>query len=502
MTAFQPIYTSAKIRDLERAAPTALGPLMARAGEVAAQHARRMLGADPQRPGRSVLVIAGPGNNGGDAFEVAVHLKASYFRVTVVFLGQRERLPEDAKRACGKWEAAGGDVVPDIPERQRWDLVIDGLFGIGLTRALEGPHAALVAGINVLGHAGVPVLALDIPSGVNSDTGAVMGCAVRATDTVTFIALKPGLLTLDGPDHCGRLHCDSLGIKPLALVAPPGELLDASVRNVLAPRPRNFHKGDAGEVAVIGGAEGMLGAALLAGRAAIRTGAGKVYLGLLAADAPACDPLQPELMLRRPAEALAGASVILAGPGMGQAGAAIAALRSALASGKPLVLDADALNLIAGSASLAELTAKRRAPTLMTPHPAEAARLLDVPTAEVQRDRIAAACTIASRYNSFVVLKGNGSILAAPADSGAVPRWWINPTGNPGMASAGMGDALAGILASLVAQHLQPLAALQLAVWVHGAAADQRLTQGDGPLGITASDVIDAARRLLNQHSA
>jgi hydroxyethylthiazole kinase-like uncharacterized protein yjeF len=511
MKSFAPIYTASGIHALEHAAPAESGSLMARAGAVAAAHARRMLVADPQRPGRSVLIVAGPGNNGGDAFEVAVHLKASYFHVTVVFAGDpemgRDRLPEDARRAFDKWKAIGGSVTTDMPHAQRWDLVIDGLFGIGLTRALEGRHAAMVAAINALRERGVPVLALDIPSGINGDTGAAMGCAVRATETISFIALKPGLLTLDGPDHCGRLHCDTLGLAPAALLASPGALLDASVRDALAPRLRNFHKGNAGAVAVIGGAEGMLGAAFLAGRAAIKTGAGKVYLGLLApadhagAGAHAFDPLQPELMLRRPADAMAAANVILAGPGMGPSGAAFSALRTALAADCPLVLDADALNLMAGSTALTDLAARRHAPTLLTPHPAEAARLLAVSTAEVQRDRIAAACAMADRYNSCVVLKGNGSILAAPDRTGLQPRWWINATGNPGMASAGMGDALAGIAASLLAQGMPAPAALQLAVWVHGAAADALAARGDGPVGITASEVIDAARRVLNHAS-
>ncbi|MBM3347089.1 MAG: NAD(P)H-hydrate dehydratase [Betaproteobacteria bacterium] len=509
MNRLAPIYTAAGIRAIEQAAPVEYGSLMSRAGEVAAAHARRMLEADPQRPGRSVLVVAGPGNNGGDAFEVAVHLKAAYFRVAVVFAGDPDKAaesqPADARRALAKWQAAGGGVAADVPRSQRWDLVIDGLFGIGLTRVLEGRHAGLVAAMNAIAEQGVPVLALDVPSGINGDTGAVMGCAVRATATISFIALKPGLLTLGGPDHCGRLHCDTLGLAPANLLAPPGALLDTSVRDLLPPRPRSFHKGNAGAVAVIGGAEGMVGAAFLAGRAAIKTGAGKVYLGLLAAAehpgaaAPAFDPLQPELMLRRPADAMATAGVIVAGPGMGQSGAAFSALRAALATECPLVLDADALNLMAGSIALAEHATRRHAPTLLTPHPAEAARLLAVGTADVQRDRIAAACAMADRYNSCVVLKGNGSILAAPAGTGPRPRWWINATGNPGMASAGMGDVLAGIAASLLAQGMRAQAALQLAVWAHGAAADALAARGDGPVGITASEVIDVARRMLNR---
>ena len=500
MTTYAPIHTVATIRELEDAAPAELRPLMDRAGAAAARHALRMLGVDPQRPGHRVLVLAGPGNNGGDAFEVAVHLKAAYCNVTVLFTGTREKLPEDALRARGKWEAASGvaltDTTDDALSGSRFDLVVDGLFGIGLARPLDGRHAELVGRINAM-H--VPVLALDIPSGIHGDTGAVMGCAIRATETVTFIALKAGLLTLDGPDHCGAVHVETLGLDVPSMLTPPGEWLDAGVREVLTPRPRNFHKGNAGEVAIIGGASGMTGAAFIAGRAAIRTGAGKVFLGLTGEDAPALDLLQPELMMRTPSSAIAEASVVVAGPGMGAS--SLAVIRAAIAADKPLVLDADALNLIGAHPPLADATAQRKAPTLMTPHPAEAARLLGTSTADVQRHRVTAARALAERYRAFVVLKGNGSVVARPGTAGdGRTHWWINASGNPGMASAGMGDALAGIAGSLLAQGLPPLEALQLSVWLHGAAADALAARGEGPLGITASDVIDESRRILNAH--
>ena len=498
MTPYAPIHTAATIRELENAAPPELRSLMDRAGAAAARHALRMLGANPQRPGHRVLILAGPGNNGGDAFEVAVHLKAAYCDVTVLFTGSRDKLPGDARRALGKWEAAGGTVLADVdaalPAKAAFDLIVDGLFGIGLARPLDGPHAALVGRINAMA---APILALDIPSGIHGDTGAVMGCAVRATETVTFISRKAGLLTLDGPDHCGRLHVETLGLDVRALLTPPGEWLDGGSRRALAARPRNFHKGNAGGVAIIGGASGMTGAAFLAGRAAIRTGAGKVFLGLIGEDAPALDLLQPELMMRSTSLAIAEAGVVVAGPGMGAS--SLAAIRSSVAADKPLVLDADALNLIGAHPALADATAKRSAPTLMTPHPAEAARLLGSTTADVQRDRIAATRAIAERYCAFVVLKGNGSVIARPGTAGdGRTHWWINSSGNPGMASAGMGDALAGIAGSLLAQGMAPLEALQLAVWLHGAAADALAAKGEGPLGITASDVIDEARRLIN----
>jgi hydroxyethylthiazole kinase-like uncharacterized protein yjeF len=463
---------------------------MERAGAAAAEYARSLCGDTAKR----VLVVAGPGNNGGDAFEVAAQLKRWFFRVSVVFSGERAKLSQDALAALAKWEAAGGGLEKDIPPDTRFDLAVDGLFGIGLTRALAGAHAALVGKLNALGAA---ILSLDIPSGINADTGAVMGCAVRASHTLAFIAHKPGLLTLDGPDHCGELKLETLGLDPAGLLEPEGMLLDAEVlAHALAPRPRNFHKGRAGSVGVLGGAAGMVGAAVIAGRAALKCGAGRVYLGLLTPRLPCADTAQPELMLRKPAALLEKdlVNVLVAGPGMGKSEAAAASLRAALKSPVQLVLDADALNMIAASRALAALLAKRKAAAILTPHPAEAARLLGATTAGVQVDRVASAKAIAQRYRGLVVLKGNGSVIAAPDG-----KFWINPSGNPGMASAGMGDALSGMIAALIAQGAQPLHALLAGVYLHGAAADALVASGTGPIGITASEVIDRARALLNR---
>jgi hydroxyethylthiazole kinase-like uncharacterized protein yjeF len=326
-----------------------------------------------------------------------------------------------------------------------------------------------------------------------------MGCAVRASHTITFIAHKPGLLTLDGPDHCGELILDTLGIDPAQLLEPEGRLLDSHIlAGAIAPRPRNFHKGQAGSVGVLGGAAGMVGAAVIAGRAALKCGAGRVYLGLLTSRPPYVDYAQPELMLRRPAELLETglASVLVAGPGMGKSPSARKLLRAALAAPVPIVLDADALNLIAANRPLASALGKRDAPAIMTPHPAEAARLLGETPRQVQADRVASARTIAQRYRSLVVLKGNGSVIAAP--DGA---FWINASGNPGMASAGMGDALSGMVAALCAQGAEPLRALLAGTYLHGAAADALVAAGSGPVGITASEIVDRARALLNRRA-
>jgi hydroxyethylthiazole kinase-like uncharacterized protein yjeF len=267
------------------------------------------------------------------------------------------------------------------------------------------------------------------------------------------------------------------------------------VTAALKPRPPDCHKGMLGSVGIIGGAATMTGAALLAGRAALKCGAGRVYIALLTEDAPCVDIQQPELMLRSPAQLfeLKQLSTLVIGPGLGQTSVAMHWLQQALASDIPLVLDADALNLIATHAGLAESLQTRIATSILTPHPAEAARLLGCDADTVQRDRVGTALTLAKRFHSIVVLKGAGSICALTELS-----WFINPTGNPSLSSAGMGDVLSGMIAALIAQQLSPQQATLLGVYLHGAAADHLVQQGMGPIGLTASEVMDAARQVLN----
>ena len=447
-----PIYTTADIRRVEQAAGNV--PLMERAGAAAAELAAA-LASDKSK---DVLVLAGPGNNGGDARIAAKLLAERFFRVTVA-----DRLP------------------PPKP----WALVIDGLFGIGLTRPIEGDYANLVEYAN---QQTCPVLAIDVPSGIQSDSGRVMGCAVRATHTITFIALKPGLLTLDGPDHCGEISVDELGLQlppASAWIAEP-----ALFKGVLKPRPRNFHKGMAGSLAIIGGAAGMTGAALLAGRAALKLGAGRVYVGFLEESSLTVDPLASELMMRHPDDALGeDLDALVIGPGLGQGERAETLVGAALASDIPCVLDADALNLVSENTDLRKACAHRSAETLLTPHPAEAARLLGSTVATVQEDRVKAARLLAENLNAHTVLKGNGSILVARDG-----HWFINTSGNPGMASAGMGDILAGMLGALLAQRYSGETALVLGVHLHGAAADAL----GGLVGLTAGELIDPSRRIWN----
>lgn len=489
-----PVYLRDEILGLERdARPLALDvPLMERAGLAVAEQARAMMDDKARR----ILLVAGPGNNGGDAFVAARHLKQWWFDVAVLFAGEAEKLPGDAQAAFSRWRDAGGKVISDFPDPPQAGLIVDGLFGIGLRRPIEGKHAEVVRRVNA---ASRPVLSIDIPSGLDANTGAVLGHAIRARQTITFLGLKAGLLTLDGPDYAGEIHLDELGVAGFASTSTKGTLIpDSIVHTVLAPRQGNSHKGSYGTVGIIGGAPGMVGAALLAGRAALRLGAGKVRVGLLA-DGPEVDALQPELMLRPVQDVLHGEDLdcIACGPGLGQSQAAAHALAAAIAKPLPLVLDADALNLLATDTSQAQALAARQAPTLLTPHPAEAGRLLGIATRNVQDDRIAAAVEIARRTRAAVVLKGNGSICAFPDG-----KWAINTSGNPGMASAGMGDVLTGILAALLAQGAEPAEALLAGVHLHGRAADRLVDTGVGPVGMTASELIDAARACLNSGQA
>lgn len=490
-----PVYTTEGIRRIEALAAAShdAPALMERAGLAAAELARELAGDS----GRPIVIFAGPGNNGGDAFVAARHLKSGWYDVTVTFGGDAQKLPVDARAAFDAWGAAGGETRSDLPRSGTPSLIIDGLFGIGLERELSGLYAAWVRWINA---AHAKVLALDVPSGIASDSGAALGCAVDATHTITFIALKPGLLTLDGPDHSGRVHVASLGLDTSRIVPAVGSVIGrGAVSAALAPRKLSSHKGTYGSVGIIGGSSGMVGAALLAGRAALRLGAGRVYVGVVDAAAPVVDLPQPELMLR-PAVSIFDSdhvTCLAVGPGLGTSSAAASLLDRAIASPLPLVLDADALNLLASDENARRALKRRAAPSVLTPHPAEAARLLATSTHAVQRDRLNAVLQLAADYGCEVVLKGVGSICAS-ADG----TWAINTSGNPGMASAGMGDVLTGIVAALIAQGAQPRAALAAAVYLHGAAADTLIAASTGPVGLTASETIDTARTLLNAGSA
>ena len=485
-----PLYQAADLRRIETAASDQ--PLMQRAGAAAAELAARLSKDD----GRPVLVLAGPGNNGGDAFEAARLLRARFFEVVTIFLGDPERLPKDAAQAFARFTASGGQFLRAIPEGMHWGLIIDGLFGIGLTREIAAPYSALIRQANALAERDrCPLLALDCPSGLDADTGNRRGETIRATQTITFIAGKPGLFTADGADYCGDVSLAPLGLDAETLHAPSGRLLDRTIfSECLQPRRRNSHKGSFGNAGILGGAPGMTGAALLAARAALRLGCGRVYVGLLDPQATTLDPQQPELMLRSPISlADLELSVLACGPGLGQSADARSLLHAAIGRDIPLILDADALNLIASEGELSMALATRSANTVLTPHPAEAARLLDCSAAAIQADRLAAAQELARHFNAIVALKGCGTIIARPDGN-----WLLNTSGNPGLASAGTGDVLTGMIAALSAQGWPAPMATAAAVQLHGAAADQLVAQGIGPIGLTAGELIDEARRCLN----
>lgn len=482
----QPLLTVDEVRDIERR--HAHAPLMERAGAAAAHIASAMMAG---RDG-SVAVLAGPGNNGGDALVCARHLRERGFDVVIVGTTRHYAQPH-AAHALAALASTDVRVVDDVP-RSSPALIVDGLFGIGLSREIAQPWSTWIEWANA---AGSPVLALDVPSGLDAVTGIAREPTITATATATFIALKPGLLTGDGPDRCGDISVHALGLDD-ELEARGVRLewrgLQPTLPAILARRMRKSHKGTFGRACIVGGAEGLAGAALLAGRAAIRLGAGSVVVGLAARDPPLVDWLSPELMLREADAIGTEHDAWVVGPGLGDGERARALLAKCVDAEGPLVVDADALNGIAADTTLVDAVSRRAAPTLATPHPAEAARLLQCTTADVQADRVRAALALSSMLNAHVVLKGAGSIVARPDRT-----FDINATGNPGLSTAGSGDVLAGILGALLAQGIDPAVAMRIGVCLHGAAADMLVARGVGPLGVTASEVIDAARAVLNE---
>jgi hydroxyethylthiazole kinase-like uncharacterized protein yjeF len=429
--------------------------------EKAGMDAADLAGRLASESGEPVLVLAGPGNNGGDALVAARQLAAQGFRAIVVSRADPARLPPDAAHAWSAWRESGGVTLADIPSSQRFSLVIDGLFGVGLTRDVTGEEARWIAQVNEMA---CPKLALDVPSGLDSDSGRIRSCALHADHTLTFIGLKPGLLTADGPDCTGELHLDMLSVDPVTMPTTAGiALTQLESRHRLPARARNSHKGQFGHVGIVGGTPGMVGAPLIAGRAALQHGAGSVTLGVLD-ERIVVDYLEPRLMFALP-ENLLGARLdaLAIGPGLGQSPRAHALLEAALAAPCPLVLDADALNLLAGDPELAGRAARRTHPTLLTPHPGEAARLFGVSGTGIQANRIEAARNLSRHYRANVALKGAGTVIAHPDGSYA-----INTSGGPWLAQAGSGDRLTGMVAALLGQGMAAANALEAAVWLHG----------------------------------
>jgi hydroxyethylthiazole kinase-like uncharacterized protein yjeF len=486
------LYTSAQVRAIDARAIAAAGGdgyvLMQRAGAAAW---RRLRARWPEA--RRLLVACGLGNNGGDGWVVAALAQRDGLEVTVVHLAG---MPNIAESQSARQDALAAGVravafaqalsLPNV------DVVVDAVFGIGLRRAPEGAAAALIAAINA--HQ-APVLALDVPSGLDADTGSAPGACVHAELTVSFIALKRGLLTGAAADHVGELVLESLDVAPelLAVETPSVRCLErADLRTGLPPRRPSAHKGDGGHVLVIGGDHGYAGAARLASESAARCGAGLVSVATRAAHVAAMVGARPELMVNAVEDAaalaplLARADVIAIGPGLGHGEWARDLLATTLAAGLPCVIDADALNLLARDRIALPPHC------VITPHPGEAARLLASSVAQVQLDRFATAQQLARDYTATAVLKGAGSVIATP--DGALS---LCPIAEPGMASGGMGDVLTGVIAALLAQGHAAIEAAQLGVLLHALAA-QSAASRRGARGLLASDVIDALQAQAN----
>jgi hydroxyethylthiazole kinase-like uncharacterized protein yjeF len=484
------LYRAEQVRELDRLAIDYYGisgnSLMGAAGQALFDEIRRSF---PRA--RSIALMCGGGNNGGDGYVVARLARQAGLAVELHHLVEPGELRGEARHACDEAIAAGVSMINyDGQALDGFDLIVDALFGTGLNAPVQGVWHEAIAAINA---AATPVIAADIPSGLNADNGRVMGAAVRADITVCFVGLKRGMFTADGPDHCGKLRFAALGLPHEVYEHLPAraERLDyEAVRHLLVKRPRNSHKGAFGHLLVIGGDHGMSGAVRLAAEAAARCGAGLVSVATRAAHVAAITAARPELMCHAVEQAselaplLRRATVVVIGPGLGQQGWGRAMLSRVLDCGLPLVVDADALNLLAVQPYFHDKW-------VLTPHPGEAARLLGCTTDEVQQERFSSAASIVASYGGVVVLKGTGSVVEALGGEPAVCA-----AGNPGMASGGMGDLLSGVIGALIAQGLGLEQAARAGVTLHAEAADRAAEEGER--GLLASDLLPQLRILCN----
>jgi hydroxyethylthiazole kinase-like uncharacterized protein yjeF len=486
------VHTAAQVRALDRHAIDDLQipsyTLMTRAGE-AALGALRSCWPSAQR----IAVVCGPGNNGGDGYVLARLAREQRLEVVAIGLHEPARLQGDARRAHDDFLAAGGTVGNWHANCLRGaDVVVDAIFGVGLSRPVAGVAAEAIAAINACA---AHVFALDIPSGLHADSGEILGVAVRAERTLTFLGLKLGFYLGEGPNCVGIVMLDGLELPPQELAhadAAAALINEAAIAELLPRRSRTAHKGQQGSVLVIGGNVGMAGAARMAGEAALRAGAGLVTVATRSENVAAIVGARPELMCRGVTRAedltglIAHADVIALGPGLGQDDWARTMFETALGSDRRAVVDADALNLLAQSP-------RANAHWILTPHPGEAARLLGKTSAEVQRDRLGAARAIAVRFGGVVVLKGAGTLVVSGEGLPA-----ICDRGNPGMASAGIGDVLTGVIAGILAQRAELSAAARVGVLVHALAGDMAARRGER--GLLATDLLAYLPTCVNPH--
>jgi ADP-dependent NAD(P)H-hydrate dehydratase / NAD(P)H-hydrate epimerase len=494
------LYSAAQVRAIDAyviAHGTDGYTLMKRAGEASL----RVLRSRWPRA-MSVNVIAGGGNNGGDGYALARFAQAAGLAVTVVAVVPPQQLRGEARSAYEDFRAADGQIVPFSSARlAQAEVLVDALLGTGLASSVRPELAAVIEAIN---RCGLPVLALDLPSGLNADSGATMGAAVRADCTVSFVALKTGLFLGAGPEHVGQLLFDDLGV---VLPAEAGasfrpaleRLSEADVTRALPPRRHAANKGDFGRVLIIGGGPGMPGSVRMAGEAALRVGAGVVTVATWPANLTAISAGRPELIvhgIEAPEEAsslLEAADVVAIGPGLGRSTWSRSLLARTLSAGRPLVLDADALNL------LAEQQRAAPAGAVITPHPGEAARLLNTSAGSIQADRPAAlAALTAAHPGAVVVLKGAGTLIGMHRGSQTEvePIPAICEHGNPAMATAGTGDVLTGATVGILAQCRDPWLSARAGVMVHALAGDELARDRDR--GLLALELAEALTRWVN----
>ena len=487
------LYRAADTRTADRRAVTefglAHGVLMERAGSAAFALLRERF---PRA--RRIGVVCGPGNNGGDGYVLARLAREIGLAVTVLAPVSPAGAAALARPCASRHLGSCPTLVFSVEQLQACDVIVDALFGTGLERPLEGEWRAAIEAMNASGR---PVFAIDIPSGLHADTGRVLGAAVRAALTLSFIGLKAGLFTGQGREHSGLILFDDLGVPDTVFtgVTPLARRITGrNLHGLLAPRTRHAHKGDAGRVLIVGGQPGMSGAVRLAGEAAYRAGAGLVVLATHPAHAALISAARPELIAHGVHDAaamqslLAGAQALAIGPGLGQGEWGRALWQAVLAAGVPMVVDADALNLLAAQPH-------SRADWVLTPHPGEAARLLGVSSVEIEADRFSAAHAIAQRYGGVCVLKGSGTLVVTQD----MPLWLCD-RGNPGMATGGSGDVLTGVIVALIAQGLKPHDAARLGVWAHATAGDRAAAAGER--GLMAGDLLAPLRATINDIAA
>jgi len=485
------LYTGAQVRELDRFAIDSFGlsatVLMERAGAAAFAYLTHRW---PKA--RSLAIVCGTGNNGGDGYVIARLAHEKGLMVKVYQVGDESHISGDALAALQRLQGADLTLEPfSSPDFSHTDVIIDALLGTGLKGEVSHHYRQAIEAVNQSGRG---VLSLDIPSGLHADTGVALGCAIKATGTVTFIGMKQGLLTGQGSDYCGELVFANLSVPPEVydMRPPSAERIDyLRVKHLLTPRSRYLHKGDCGHVLIVGGERGFTGAVRMAGEAAARVGAGLVSIATRPEHAAVLNASRPELMCHgitaeNEFQYLAErATVIAVGPGLGQSDWSQQMLSFALESGLPLVMDADALNLLSHQM-------RRREDWVLTPHPGEAGRMLGKAVSEVEADRFAAIEELVNSLGGIVVLKGAGTLIKF--NDQAVQ---LCSGGNPGMASGGMGDVLTGIISGLIAQGLSLSRATTLGVALHAEAGDQAAKTA-GERGLLASDLMPWVRRLAN----